>query len=75
MAEDEVRPKVGRIKDASRTAQPRLRHQVFQQAGKAGLRAQWSKRHVKPGALTRGMGTGVRTGPGLIAPGSCRVVV
>ena len=75
MAEDEVRPKIGRIRDASRTAQPRLRRQVFQQAGKAGLRARWSKGHVKPGALTRGMGTGVRAAAGLIAPGSRRVVV
>ena len=75
MAEDEVRPKLGRIRDASRTAQPRLRRQVFQQAGKAGLRARWSKGHVKPGALTRGMGTGVRAAAGLIAPGSRRVVV
>ncbi len=48
---------------------------MFQQAGKAGLRARWSKGHVKPGALTRGMGTGVRAAAGLIAPGSRRIVI
>ncbi len=75
MADDDIKPKLGRLRDSTRTQRPRLKQQVFRHAGKAGLRAQWAKGHIKPGALRRGMGTGVRAASGLIAPGSRRVIV
>ena len=75
MADNEIKPKLGRIRDQSGTRLPSLRQQVFQQAGKSGLRAQWSKGHIKPGQLRRGMGTGLRAAAGIVAPGSRRVIV
>ena len=75
MADDEVKPKLGRPRDSGRSGPARLKQQIFRQAGSGGLRAQWSKGHIKPGALRRGMGTGVRAAAGLIAPGSRRVIV
>jgi type IV secretory pathway VirD2 relaxase len=75
MTEDDIKPKPGRIRDTARSELPRLKQQVFQRAGRAGLRARWSKGHIRPGALRRGMGTGVRAASGLIAPGSRRVIV
>jgi type IV secretory pathway VirD2 relaxase len=75
MADDDIKPKLGRLRDSTRSQLPRLKQQVFRHAGKAGLRAHWSKGHIRPGALRRGMGTGVRAASGLIAPGSRRVIV
>ena len=75
MADKEIKPKMGRVRDGTRTQLPQLKRMVFRQAGKAGARAQWSRGHIKPGALRRGMGTGVRAASGLIAPGSRRVIV
>ena len=75
MADDDIKPKLGRLRDSTRSQLPRLKQQVFHHAGKAGLRAQRAKGHIKPGALRRGMGTGVRAASGLIAPGSRRVIV
>ena len=75
MEDDEIKPKLSRPRDASRSRLPSLRQQVFRQAGKSGLRAQWSKGHVRPGDLSRGMGTGLRARAGIIAPGSRRVIV
>ncbi len=75
MADDEIKPKLAPPRDDGRTRLPSLRQQVFQQAGKSGYRAQWSKGHVKPGALSRGMGTGLRARAGIIAPGGRRVIV
>jgi type IV secretory pathway VirD2 relaxase len=75
MADDDIKPKLGRIRDNSGTRLPSLRQQVLKQAGKSGLRAQWSKGHIKPGQLRRGMGTGLRAAAGIVAPGSRRVIV
>ncbi|MFM9939200.1 MAG: DUF3363 domain-containing protein [Hyphomicrobiaceae bacterium] len=75
MADKDIKPKLGRVRDTARTRLPGLRQEVLRQAGRAGARAQWSKGHIAPGALRRGMGTGVRAAAGLIAPGSRRVIV
>ena len=75
MANDEIKPKLGRLRDSGRSGPTRLKQQIFRLAGSGGLRAQWSKGHIKPGALRRGLGTGVRAAAGLIAPGSRRVIV
>ena len=75
MADSDITPRPGRIRDSSRSRQPNLKQQIFRQAGTTGLAATWSKGHIKPGAMRRGMGTGMRAAAGLIAPGSRRVIV
>ena len=75
MADNDITPRPGRIRDSSRSRQPNLKQQIFKQAGTTGLAATWSKGHIKPGAMRRGMGTGLRAAAGLIAPGSRRVIV
>ena len=75
MADNDITPRPGRIRDSSRSRQPSLKQQIFRQAGTTGLAATWSKGHIKPGAMRRGMGTGMRAAAGLIAPGSRRVIV
>ena len=75
MAQDDFKPKLGRIRDSTRARQPSFKQQVLKQAGKSGLRATWYSGHVAPRSLNRGMGTGVRAASGLIAPGSRRVIV
>ncbi len=75
MPDNEIKPKLGRVRDSSGSRLPSLRQQVLKSAGKSGLRAQWSKGHVKPGQLKRGMGTGLRAAAGMVAPGSRRVIV
>jgi type IV secretory pathway VirD2 relaxase len=75
MAQDDFKPKLGRMRDAGRARLTKHTTRVFRQAGKAGLRALRQKGHVSPSALKRGMGTGVRAAAGLIAPGSRRVIV
>ena len=75
MADDDFKPKLGRIRDAGRTNVVRHKTAVFQQAGKAGLRALRHRGHISPSSPKRGMGAGVRAAAGLIAPGSRRVIV
>lgn len=75
MADDDLKPKLGRVRDSGRAGLLRLKQQVLRQAGSAGVRTRWPKGHIKPGALRRGMGAGVRAAAGLIAPGSSRVIV
>ena len=75
MAGDELKPKLGRIGDGGRQRPERLKTKLFRQTGTSALTATWSKGHIAPGALRRGMGTGVRAAAGLIAPGSRRVIV
>ncbi|WP_072386556.1 DUF3363 domain-containing protein [Hyphomicrobium sp. CS1BSMeth3] len=75
MAENDVDPKLGRIRDARRSRAERHASLVFRKAGTYGARALRHKGHVAPGSLTRGMGTGLRAAAGLIAPGSRRVIV
>ena len=75
MADNDITPRPGRIRDTGRTPQPGLKQQIFRQAGSTGLAASWSKGHIKPGAMKRGMGTGMRAAAGLIAPGGRRVIV
>ena len=75
MADNDITPRPGRLRDTGRTRQPSLKQQIFRQAGSTGLAATWSKGHIKPGAMKRGMGTGMRAAAGLIAPGGRRVIV
>jgi type IV secretory pathway VirD2 relaxase len=75
MAQDDFKPKLGRIRDDTRIQQSSFKQQVFKKAGKSGLRAKWYSSHVAPRSLNRGMGIGVRAASGLIAPGSRRVIV
>ncbi len=75
MPDNEIKPKLGRVRDSAGSRLPSLRQQVLSTAGKSGLRARWSKGHIKPGQLKRGMGTGLRAAAGMVAPGSRRVIV
>ena len=75
MPDDDFKPRVGRIRDSSRTRQLSFKQQVLGKAGKSGLRARRQTGHIAPRSLSRGMGTGVRAASGLIAPGSRRVIV
>jgi type IV secretory pathway VirD2 relaxase len=75
MADDDLKPKLGRIRDTGGRRPERLKATIFRQTGTSALTATWSKGHISPGALRRGMGTGVRAAAGLIAPGSRRVIV
>ena len=75
MADDDLKPKLGRIRDTGGQRPERLKTKLFRQTGTSALTATWSKGHIAPGALRRGMGTGVRAAAGLIAPGSRRVIV
>ena len=75
MAQDNVTPKLGRIKDARRARAQRFATQVFRQAARQGGRKVRRLGHITHGSVQRGMGTGVRAAAGLIAPGSRRVIV
>jgi hypothetical protein len=75
MSQDDFEPKLGRIRDSSRSQSLRHSTRVFRQAGKAGIRARRQRGHISPGTPKRGMGAGVRAAAGLIAPGSRRVIV
>jgi len=75
MSDDDFKPKLGRIRDSSRSHQLRHRTRVFRQAGKSGVRALRQRGHISSATPKRGMGTGVRAAAGLIAPGSRRVIV
>ena len=75
MPQDDFKPKLGRIRDATGTRLPSFKQQVLRQGGKAGARARWQTGHIAPRGLSRGMGAGVRAASGLIAPGSRRVIV
>ena len=72
---DDLKPKLGHIRDTGGQRPERLKTKLFRQTGTSALTATWSKGHIAPGALRRGMGTGVRAAAGLIAPGSRRVIV
>jgi len=75
MAQDEVNPRLGRIRDARRARAQRHAALVFRQAGKHGARAPRQRGHISPTTPKRGMGAGVRAAAGLIGPGSRRVIV
>ena len=48
MAEDEIKPKPGRIRDSAQTRLQSLRQQMLRQAGKAGMRGKWARGHIEP---------------------------
>ena len=75
MAQDNFKPKLGRIKDARRARAQRFATQVFRQAARHGRSKVRRLGHITPGTPQRGMGTGVRARAGLIAPGGRRVIV
>ena len=75
MAQDDFKPKLGRIRDARRARAERHAALVFRQAGKQGARALRQRGHISPATPKRGMGAGLRAAAGLIAPGSRRVIV
>ena len=75
MAQDEFKPKLGRIRDAASNAQLRTNTQVLRETGRSGARAVRQRGHITSAMPKRGMGTGVRAAAGLIAPGSRRVIV
>lgn len=75
MAEDEVKIKIGRIRDPGQSVTERHTRAIFKQAGRAGIRAVRQHGHISPSTPKRGMGAGVRAAAGLIAPGSRRVIV
>jgi hypothetical protein len=75
MAQDEVNPRLGRIRDARRARAERHATLVFRQAGKHGVGALRQRGHISPVTPKRGMGVGARAAAGLIAPGSRRVIV
>jgi type IV secretory pathway VirD2 relaxase len=75
MAQDEVNPRLGRIRDARRARAERHAALVFRQAGKHGARALQQGGHISPTTPKRGMGAGARAAAGIIAPGSRRVIV
>jgi len=75
MAQDDVNPRLGRIRDARRARAQRHAALVFRQAGKHGARAPRQRGHISPTTPKRGMGAGVRAAAGLIGPGSRRVIV
>ena len=68
MADDEFKAKPSRPHDTSQVRLPGLRQQVLRQAGKAGMRGSWSRGHLKPSQLSRGMGVGLRARAGIVAP-------
>jgi hypothetical protein len=75
MAQDEVNPRLGRIRDARRARAQRHAALVFRQAGKQGARALRQRGHISSATPKRGMGAGLRAAAGLIAPGTQRVIV
>jgi type IV secretory pathway VirD2 relaxase len=75
MAQDEFKPKLGRIRDSANNAQLRTNTQMLREAGRTGARAVRQRGHITSAMPKRGMGTGVRAAAGLIAPGSRRVIV
>ena len=75
MADDEVKIKVGRIRDPGRSVAERHTRAIFKQAGRAGIRTVRQHGHISPSTPKRGMGPGVRAAAGLISPGSRRVIV
>jgi type IV secretory pathway VirD2 relaxase len=75
MAQDEFRPKLGRIRDTASNAQLRTNTQMLRETGRAGARAVRQRGHITSAMPKRGMGAGVRAAAGLISPGSRRVIV
>jgi type IV secretory pathway VirD2 relaxase len=75
MAQDDINPQLGRIRDARRARAQRHAALVFRQAGKHGARALRQRGHISPTVPKRGMGAGVRAAAGLMAPGTRRVIV
>ncbi len=75
MAHNDIKPKLGRIRDSASHAQLRTNTQVLRETGRAGARAVRQRGHVTSAMPKRGMGAGVRAAAGLIAPGSRRVIV
>jgi type IV secretory pathway VirD2 relaxase len=75
MAQDDFKPKLGRIRDTASNAQLRTNTQVLRETGRSGARAVRQRGHITSAMPKRGMGTGVRAAAGLIAPGSRRVIV
>ena len=75
MAQDDFKPKLGRIRDTASNAQLRTNTQMLRETGRAGARAVRQRGHITSAMPKRGMGAGVRAAAGLIAPGSRRVIV
>jgi type IV secretory pathway VirD2 relaxase len=75
MAQDDFKPKLGRIRDSASNAQLRTNTQVLRETGRSGARAVRQRGHITSAMPKRGMGAGVRAAAGLIAPGSRRVIV
>ena len=75
MAQDDFKPKLGRIRDTASNAQLRTNTQVLRETGRSGARAVRQRGHITSDMPKRGMGAGVRAAAGLIAPGSRRVIV
>ena len=75
MAQDDLKPKLGRIRDTASHAQLRTNTQMLRETGRAGARAVRRRGPITSAMPKRGMGAGVRAAAGLIAPGSRRVIV
>jgi type IV secretory pathway VirD2 relaxase len=75
MAQDELKPKLGRIRDTASNAQLRTNTQMLREAGRAGAPDVRQRGHITSAMPKRGMSAGVRAAAGLIAPGSRRVIV
>jgi len=75
MAQDDFKPKLGRIRDTANSASVSTSTQVLRQSGRAGARAVRQRGHITSAMPKRGMGVGVRAAAGLIAPGSRRIIV
>ncbi len=75
MAQDDFKPKPGRIRDTANSASVSTSTQVLRQTGRAGASAVRQRGHITSAMPKRGMGAGVRAAAGLIAPGSRRVIV
>ncbi len=71
MSDETFEAKLGRIRD-----QPTGdAHRHSKQVARAGGRSSWSKGHVKPGDIKRGLAAGARIAAGFVPPGSRRVIV
>ncbi len=75
MAQDDFKPKLGRIRDSGSNAQLRTNTQMLRESGRTGARAVRQRGRITSAMPKRGMGAGVRAAAGLIAPGSRRVIV
>ena len=75
MADDDLELKLGRIGDAGRSRLQSHGTKALRIAGRTGARASRQHGHLKPGAVRRGTGAGLRAAAGMITPGSRRVIV